>query len=76
MATIKDNKLLRKIRTMDTFLLHLWIYVTVNVFLWLPWLLSGNTSFESYPVYIGLIWGTILAIHYIVAYRKFRVKKD
>jgi len=76
MATFRDNKLLRKIRALDNFLLHLWIYITVNVFLWLPWLINGNTRFNSYLTYIGAIWGLILFIHYIVEYRKFRPKKE
>lgn len=76
MATIKDSKLLQKIKTLDTFILHMWIYITLNVFLWLPWLFNGSTRFDNYAAYIGFIWGVILIIHYIVAYRKFRIKKD
>jgi hypothetical protein len=76
MASLKGNKLKQKIKALDTFILHWWIYVTVNVFLWLPWLTNSNTSLNSSPAYIGVIWGVVLVIHYIIAYRKFRIKKD
>lgn len=72
MATLKDNKLIQKIKAMDNFMLHLWLYIIVNAFLWLPWLVNGNISFNNYAASIGLIWGVVLIIHYIVAYRKFQ----
>lgn len=75
MATLKNKSLLQKIKALDSFRLHLWIYITVNAFLWLPWLINGNVSIYGIPAYIGLAWGVVLVIHYMVVASKFRKKE-
>lgn len=70
------SQLSRLVKLFTTFKSHLTIFIVVNVVLWAIWLLGSRRDLNSFLIYISLIWFAILAIHYIVAYEIFNVKKN
>jgi hypothetical protein len=63
------------IRLFASFKSHLTVFIIANVILWVIWLAGRSFNFNSFPVYISLVWLAILVIHCIIVYKVFKIKK-
>lgn len=70
------TQLQKLIRLFTSFSAHFTIFVVVNTALWVIWLSNQPFQFYSWPVYVSTIWLALLAIHCVVAYEIFSLKKN
>lgn len=76
MRIIKDKQLLRQVKALFTFRNHVTLYVVAVLLMWCIWFISGGrTRMLDWPLYIAMGWGSVLLVHFIIVYRKFRNKK-
>jgi hypothetical protein len=77
MDTIPDKQIEEEIKAFTGFRIHFTVYILVNVFAWVSWFAGGGTiDMEAWPVYLSLGWGLILVIHFLIAYRAFRERRN
>ncbi len=58
----------RRIRARNAFYMHLLIYLGINLFLWIIWLVEDPFEFP-WPVYVSLPWGIGLAVQALTVYQ-------
>ena len=76
MKTDLDKEIIHEVKIFRNFRIHLSIYLIVIACTWIGYLaLGGVMDFEAWPIYVSVVWGLILVLHLIVAYRAFRKSK-
>ena len=71
-----DNEIVHEVKVFRNFRIHLSIYIVIMACIWLIyWLRGGVISLYTWPVYLSMAWGFIVALHLLVAYRAFRNSK-
>ena len=68
----QDPEIVHEVNAFKSFRAHLTAYLLINGFFWLIWFANGGMSIYAWPVYPTVIWGVILLIHFISAYRAFK----
>jgi hypothetical protein len=73
----KDERLWQMARKRAGFKRHAFVYLVVNVFLWVLWLITSgrheqpeNNSNIPWPLWTTFGWGIGLAFNYLAAYHK------
>jgi hypothetical protein len=69
MDTRQDPEIVHEVKALKSFRIHLSFYIIIIGILWLVWLMYGGMSIHAWPAYPTVVWGVILFIHYINAYR-------
>jgi len=67
----KDPGLWRLAKKRVSFKRHLFIYLLVNVFLWLVWVCTSTKTYGSglpWPAWTTFGWGIGIAFHYMATY--------
>jgi hypothetical protein len=57
----------KRLKKRQDFYVHIVLYVAVNVFLWLIWLLGGATGFP-WPIFVMGGWGIALVVDAVETY--------
>lgn len=75
---LTKNQARKLVKLFTTFNTHLSIFILVNAVLWGAWLFVLNRTFDfkSWPLYFSVGWLIILAVHLLVTYTEFRIKKN
>ena len=63
------NKATQKVRVKMSFFIHLTVYLLVNAFLWIIWLVtSGGPTASMWPLFPTIGWGIAIVIHGITTF--------
>ena len=69
------NQISKLARLFVNFKSHLTIFIIINLLIWSFWLITDGSNLNSWPLYISVGWAIILAIHFLIAYEVFQLKK-
>lgn len=64
----KDLELWKKAKARASFKSHLRVYIIINSFLWLLWLITDASAFP-WPIFVTLGWGIGVVVNYFKVYR-------
>ena len=70
-----DERLWKIAKRRAEFKKHLFIYFTVNLFLWGLWFLTGaktGNGFFPWPAFVSMGWGIGVAFNFIGAYTGYK----